>query len=53
MLLSAILVQWLTKSVYEAAATPLTYWVVNTLKRREGVDVYDTQTDFNPLKVRD
>ena len=52
-LLSAILVQWLTKSVYEAAATPLTYWVVNTLKRREGVDVYDTQTDFNPLKVRD
>ena len=52
-LLSAILVQWLTKSAYEAAATPLTYWVVNTLKRREGVDVYDTQTDFNPLKVRD
>jgi len=52
-LLSAILVQWLAKSAYEAAATPLTYWVVNTLKRREGVDVYDTQTDFNPLKVRD
>ena len=52
-LLVAILVQWLAKSAYEAAATPLTYWVVNTLKRREGVDVYDTQTDFNPLKVRD
>ena len=52
-LLSAILVQWLAKSAYEAAATPLTYWVVNTLKRREGVDAYDTQTDFNPLKVRD
>lgn len=50
-LLVAILVQWLAKSVYEAAATPLTYWVVNTLKRREGVDVYDTQTNFNPLKV--
>ena len=52
-LLSAILVQWLAKSAYEAAATPLTYWVVNTLKRREGVDVYDTRTDFNPLKVHD
>lgn len=50
-LLVAILVQWLAKSVYEAAATPLTYWVVNTLKRREDVDVYDTETDFNPLKV--
>jgi uncharacterized integral membrane protein (TIGR00697 family) len=51
-LLTAILVQWLAKSAYEAAATPLTYWAVNTLKRREGVDVYDTETDFNPLKVR-
>lgn len=50
-LLVAILVQWLAKSVYETAATPVTYWVVNTLKRHEGVDVYDTQTDFNPLKV--
>lgn len=50
-LLVAILAQWLAKSVYETAATPVTYWVVNTLKRREGVDVYDTQTDFNPLKV--
>lgn len=52
-LLSAVLVQWLAKSAYEAAATPLTYWVVNTLKQREGMDVYDTQTDFNPLKVCD
>ena len=51
-LLVAILVQWLAKSAYEAAATPLTYWVVNILKRREGVDVYDTETDFNPLKVQ-
>jgi hypothetical protein len=52
-LLVAILVQWLAKSAYETVATPLTYWVVNTLKRREGVDVYDTRTDFNPLKVSD
>ena len=50
-LLAAILAQWLAKSAYETAATPLTYWVVNALKRREGVDVYDTETDFNPLKV--
>ncbi|MBZ4194895.1 MAG: queuosine precursor transporter [Candidatus Contendobacter sp.] len=52
-LLVAILVQWLAKSAYETAATPLTYWVVNTLKRREGVDVYDTQTHFNPLRFQE
>lgn len=51
-LLVAILVQWLAKSAYETAATPLTYWVVNTLKRHEGEDVYDLKTDFNPLKIR-
>lgn len=48
-LLSAVVTQWLAKSLYEAAATPLTYWVVNALKRREGLDVYDTETRFNPL----
>ncbi|HRX71868.1 MAG: queuosine precursor transporter [Gammaproteobacteria bacterium] len=50
-LFTAIGVQWLIKCAYEAAATPLTYWVVGVLKRYEGVDVYDTRTDFNPLKV--
>ena len=44
---------WVLKVLWEVAATPLTYWVVNTLKRREGVDVYDVETDFNPLAVRD
>lgn len=37
------------KVLYEAAATPVTYLVVNTLKRAEGVDVYDTHTDFSPF----
>jgi uncharacterized PurR-regulated membrane protein YhhQ (DUF165 family) len=50
-LLMAIGVQWLVKCAYEAAATPLTYWVVGILKRHEGVDVYDAGTDFNPLKM--
>ena len=40
---------YLGKVVYEAAATPLTYLVVNFLKRAEGVDVYDTHTDFSPF----
>jgi len=50
-LASAIITQWLTKSVYEAAATPLTYSVVNFLKRKEGIDVYDHETRFNPLLI--
>ena len=50
-LVAAIVAQWLFKSIYEAAATPITYMVVNALKRREGVDVYDRDTNFNPLPV--
>ena len=48
---SAIVTQWLAKSVYEAAATPATYWVVSFLKRQEGLDVFDYETDFNPLSL--
>jgi uncharacterized integral membrane protein (TIGR00697 family) len=40
---------YLGKVLYEAAATPATYAVVNFLKRKEGVDVYDYQTNFNPF----
>ena len=40
---------YLGKVIYEAVATPATYAVVNFLKRSEGVDVYDTHTDFNPF----
>ena len=42
---------WLIKTLYEVVATPLTYLVVNTMKRLEGVDVYDTDTDFNPIPL--
>lgn len=50
-LVSAILTQWVAKSMYEAAVTPLTYKVVNFLKRYEGLDVYDYDTQFNPLLI--
>ncbi|MEE9420150.1 MAG: queuosine precursor transporter [Desulfatiglandaceae bacterium] len=48
----AIFTQWIVKSAYEAAATPLTYISVNFLKRREGLDVYDRDTRFSPLLIR-
>jgi hypothetical protein len=48
-----ILSQWLLKSLYEAVATPLTYLIVNHLKRVEGLDTYDYDTNFSPLAVAD
>jgi len=50
-LLSAIITQWLVKTAYEAAVTPFTYKAVNFLKSREGLDVYDYDTRFNPLLI--
>ena len=52
-LMVAIVAQWLGKSAYEALVTPLTYLVVNFLKRRDGLDVYDERTRFNPLLLSD
>jgi queuosine precursor transporter len=40
---------YVVKVLYEAAATPVTYLVVNALKKAEGVDLYDTDTDFSPF----
>jgi uncharacterized integral membrane protein (TIGR00697 family) len=48
-LAGAIVVQWLSKSAYEAIATPLTYGAVNFLKKKEELDFFDTNTRFNPL----
>jgi uncharacterized integral membrane protein (TIGR00697 family) len=47
----AILSQWLFKVTYETLATPLTYWVVNWLKRAENLDYFDRDTDFKPLTI--
>lgn len=43
---------YLGKVLYEVAATPATYWIVNFLKQREGVDPFDRDTDFNPFHAR-
>ncbi|MEE9216472.1 MAG: queuosine precursor transporter [Anaerolineales bacterium] len=50
-LMTAVVSQWLVKSAYEALATPLTYWVVNALKRSEGMDAFDRNTDFRPVQL--
>lgn len=52
-LLGLIATQWLAKSAYEVIATPLTYAIVGYLKRKEGIDVFDRDTNLNPLLVRE
>ena len=42
---------YIFKVVYEVIATPLTYVVVNFLKRAEGVDYFDRHTNFNPFRA--
>src|ERR1700686_46816 len=45
-----ILSGYLFKVVYEVLATPITYVIVNFLKRHEGVDTFDRLTNFNPFQ---
>ena len=45
-----ILTSYCLKVAYEILATPLTYLVVNFLKRAEDSDAYDAHTNFNPFR---
>lgn len=50
-LANAIITQWLFKTSYEVLATPFTYLIVNWLKKAESYDVYDKDTNFNPIVI--
>jgi uncharacterized integral membrane protein (TIGR00697 family) len=52
LVIKVLLTQWALKVAWEALLTPVTYWVVGSLKRREGMDVYDERTDFTPFAAR-
>lgn len=52
-MISAILFNFAFKVLLEVVLTPVTYAVVNALKRAEGVDTYDANTSFNPFSLRD
>ncbi len=47
-----LVTQWVLKVSWEVILTPVTYLVVNGLKRREGLDVYDEGTDFTPFRAK-
>jgi uncharacterized integral membrane protein (TIGR00697 family) len=51
-LLAVMAMQWFLKVSWEVLLTPVTYFVVNGLKRHEGLDLFDEGTDFDPFKTR-
>ncbi|NMC80348.1 MAG: queuosine precursor transporter [Chloroflexi bacterium] len=48
-----VVTNYIFKVGIEAAMTPVTYWVVNLLKRSEHEDYYDYHTDFNPFLLKE
>ena len=50
-LIGAILAQWITKILYEVAATPLTYAIVGYMKRKERMDVINLPRTLNPFGI--
>jgi uncharacterized integral membrane protein (TIGR00697 family) len=49
LVITVMFTNWGLKVLWEALLTPVTYAVVGWFKAREGVDVYDTGTDFSPF----
>ncbi len=47
--LMVMVTNWGLKVLWEALLTPVTYGVVGWIKAREGVEVYDTGTEFSPF----
>jgi uncharacterized integral membrane protein (TIGR00697 family) len=52
-MIEIILTGYILKVAYEVAATPVTYLVINFLKRAENVNTFDTHTNFNPFRFAD
>jgi len=49
----AMMGAYVMKVAWEIIATPFTYKVIEFLKREEGVDFYDTETDFSPFSLKE
>lgn len=50
-IVNVIISGYLAKVTYEILATPMTYAIVNFLKRNEGVDTFDRGVSFSPFKA--
>jgi uncharacterized integral membrane protein (TIGR00697 family) len=49
---SLVLTNYIFKTSIEVVMTPLTYRIVNALKRAENENYFDTHTRFNPFGVK-
>jgi queuosine precursor transporter len=49
---TVMITNWGLKVAWEVVLTPVTYAVVNWLKRKEGVDIFDVGTSFTPFKTK-
>jgi hypothetical protein len=49
---SVAIAQYFLKTGWEVVMTPVTYQVVNFLKRKEHEDFYDRNTNFNPFRLK-
>lgn len=52
-LVAVVVFNFLFKLAVEVAFTPATYAIVGWIKRAEGVDVYDRETNFTPFSLKD
>ncbi len=52
LILQVLVTNYLLKVLWEALLTPVTYRVVAWFKSAEGLDVFDTGTDFNVFRTR-
>ena len=51
LVLTVLVTNYLLKVLWEVVLTPVTYRVVAFFKAAEGLDVFDTGTDFSPFKT--
>jgi len=51
LVIKSMITNWWLKVTWEVLLTPVTYAVVGFLKRREGVDVFDDDTNFTPFRA--
>lgn len=53
LIISIILSVYISKLAIEILFTPITYFIVNKLKKSEKEDYYDYKTRFNPFTIKD
>lgn len=49
--ITLVLTNYIFKCSIEALFTPITYWVVNSLKKHEQEDYFDRGTNFTPFQI--